>query len=112
MFDFENNTSSWTESFSITSDLIFDTNLSKIANFTGEIENNGTKLNVPYAVVEALVAFLAVIGNAIVITVFYRERKLRKRTNYYIMSLATADFLVGFLGIPFAILVRKRHFSL
>lgn len=62
-------------------------------------------LNVPYTIMEALVAMTAIIGNALVIIVFYRERRLRRRTNYYIISLALADFLVGLLGIPFAILV-------
>lgn len=54
---------------------------------------------------EFLVAIVAVIGNSLVILVFYRERRLRRRTNYYIISLATADLLVGLLGIPFAVLV-------
>lgn len=61
-------------------------------------------LNVPYMVFEILVAIFAVVGNLMVIVVFQRERKLRRRTNYYIVSLAIADFLVGSLGVPFAIL--------
>lgn len=60
--------------------------------------------SVPYVVSEVLVAVCAVIGNALVILVFHRERRLRRRTNYYIVSLAIADLLVGLLGIPFAIL--------
>jgi hypothetical protein len=56
---------------------------------------------------EFLVAIVAVIGNSLVILVFYRERRLRRRTNYYIISLATADFLVGLIGIPFAVLVSE-----
>lgn len=60
--------------------------------------------SIPYVVCELLVAVCAVIGNAFVILVFYRERRLRRRTNYYIISLAIADLLVGLLGIPFAIL--------
>lgn len=63
-----------------------------------------TQLNYYYTVLELLVALVACVGNALVITVFHRERRLRKRTNYYIVSLAMADFLVGVLGIPFAIL--------
>lgn len=62
------------------------------------------QLNVFYVVCETLVAILAVLGNALVIYVFQKERRLRRRTNYYIVSLAAADFLVGLLGIPFAIL--------
>ncbi|XP_054729647.1 uncharacterized protein LOC129238602 isoform X1 [Anastrepha obliqua] len=61
-------------------------------------------LNVPYMVFEILVAIFAVVGNLMVIVVFRRERKLRRRTNYYIVSLAIADLLVGSLGVPFAIL--------
>ncbi|XP_036340770.1 adenosine receptor A2b-like [Rhagoletis pomonella] len=61
-------------------------------------------LNVPYMVFEILVAIFAVVGNFMVIVVFQRERKLRRRTNYYIVSLAMADFLVGSLGVPFAVL--------
>ncbi|XP_012262984.2 adenosine receptor A2b-like [Athalia rosae] len=64
----------------------------------------GSALNVPYATCEVLVAVSAVFGNGLVITVFARERRLRRRTNYYIISLATADLLVGLFAIPFAIL--------
>lgn len=63
-----------------------------------------TNLNVPYTISEVLVAVVAVLGNALTITVFVVERKLRRRTNYYIVSLALADLLVGVFGIPFAIL--------
>jgi hypothetical protein len=69
-------------------------------------------LNVPYTIMELVVATVAVIGNALVIIVFYRERRLRRRTNYYIISLALADFLVGLLGIPFAILVSIRKHNI
>ncbi|KAJ8725788.1 hypothetical protein PYW08_003971 [Mythimna loreyi] len=62
------------------------------------------ELHATYTTFEILVALVAVVGNAMVIYVFHRERRLRRRTNYYIVSLAVADFLVGLLGIPFAIL--------
>lgn len=57
-----------------------------------------------YTISEVLVAIFAVVGNSLVITVFWKERRLRRRTNYYIVSLAAADLLVGLLGIPFALL--------
>ncbi|KAK0079535.1 hypothetical protein PV325_001095 [Microctonus aethiopoides] len=65
---------------------------------------NNSELNLPYAVCEIIVAICAVIGNGLVIIVFSKEKKLRRRTNYYIISLATADLLVGLFAIPFAIL--------
>ena len=71
----------------------------RMANVTWELET--TPLNVPYAVCEIIVAIVAVVGNALVLCVFQRERKLRRRTNYYIVSLAAADLLVGLLGMIF-----------
>uniref|UniRef100_A0A182JD84 G-protein coupled receptors family 1 profile domain-containing protein n=1 Tax=Anopheles atroparvus TaxID=41427 RepID=A0A182JD84_ANOAO len=61
-------------------------------------------LNVPYALLEGMVALMAIFGNTLVILAFKRERRLRRRTNFYIISLASADLLVGTLGIPFAVL--------
>lgn len=69
-------------------------------------------LNVPYAVLEGLVAIGAAVGNSLVIVAFRRERRLRRRTNYYIVSLAVADLLVGLVGIPCAVLASvglPRH---
>lgn len=108
MLKLENSTS-WTDQFNFGPTLFDDdfsnASLSNCTNATEYDENKLSKLNVTYAVLESLVAIFAVIGNALVITVFYRERRLRRRTNYYIISLALADFLVGLFGIPFAILV-------
>lgn len=61
-------------------------------------------VNLPYTVCEVVVAVVAVVGNLLVILAFRRERRLRRRTNYYIVSLASADLLVGLLGIPCALL--------
>uniref|UniRef100_A0A182SC61 G-protein coupled receptors family 1 profile domain-containing protein n=1 Tax=Anopheles maculatus TaxID=74869 RepID=A0A182SC61_9DIPT len=67
-------------------------------------EDDEATLNVPYALLEASVALMAIFGNTLVIVAFKTERRLRRRTNFYIVSLASADLLVGTLGIPFAIL--------
>ncbi|XP_053988738.1 adenosine receptor A2b-like isoform X2 [Hylaeus anthracinus] len=85
----------------------FPSNATELAdNLTVTAVNASTRseLNLPYTVCEILVAVCAVFGNGLVITVFSKERKLRRRTNYYIISLATADLLVGLFAIPFAIL--------
>lgn len=66
-------------------------------------------MNVLYTVCEVLVAIGAVVGNGLVILAFKRERKLRRRTNYYIVSLAVADLLVGLLGIPCALLASMGY---
>ncbi|XP_052900910.1 adenosine receptor A3 [Anopheles moucheti] len=69
-----------------------------------EDSDSAVRLNVPYALLEATVALMAIFGNTLVIVAFKTERRLRRRTNFYIVSLASADLLVGTLGIPFAIL--------
>lgn len=86
-----------------------------VAAVAGEQETAVGGLNVPYAVFEGLVAVGATVGNGLVIVAFHRERRLRRRTNYYIVSLAVADLLVGVVGIPCAVLSSvglPRHLHL
>lgn len=93
---------------------------SPVTAVTTEIAAAGVRgqdggLNVPYAVLEGLVAVGATVGNGLVIVAFHRERRLRRRTNYYIVSLAVADLLVGLVGIPCAVLSSiglPRHLHL
>lgn len=42
----------------------------------------------------------SVVGNLIVIYVMTQEKKLHKHSNFYIVSVAVADFLLGLIGIP------------
>ena len=60
-------------------------------------------LDTVYATIEVITAIAAVIGNSLVIVVFIKFEILRTITNYYVISLATADLLVGVIGIPCAI---------
>ena len=70
----------------------------------GNIWSLSNRSSYLYLIFELIVAIFTIIGNSITILVFVKNRKLRRITNYYIVSLAAADFLVGVLGIPFAIL--------
>ena len=51
---------------------------------------------------ESSIALLATVGNPLVIIVSCKYQYPRTTTNYYVMSLATADLLVGLFGIAFA----------
>ena len=62
-------------------------------------------VDVVYTVLEVTIAVPTIVGNTLVLIVFFKYRKLRTVTNYYVMSLAVADLLVGLVGIPSAILV-------
>lgn len=61
-------------------------------------------INIPYTAAEVFVAIVSIIGNFLVIVVFCKFKNTRKDTNYYIISLALADLLVGLFGIPCALL--------
>ncbi len=52
-----------------------------------------------------------VFGNVLVTVSVYRERTLHTVTNYFIVSLAIADIMVGILVMPLAVYVEvSRHF--
>lgn len=104
MFAEENFTISANQSDFLSSQFI--DNFTSFTSLAEDSHEKESKLNISYAVVELMIALFAIVGNALVIVVFFRERRLRKRTNYYIISLAFADFLLGLFGIPFAVLVR------
>lgn len=64
--------------------------------------------HIAYEIFETLTAFFAILGNGILISLFYRKKEIRILPNYPIISLSAADFFIGLVGIPLAILVRLR----
>ncbi|CRL01067.1 CLUMA_CG014327, isoform A [Clunio marinus] len=48
----------------------------------------------------------SVVGNSVVIYVISRDKKLKSKSNYHIMSVAVADLLIGTFGIPLGIISR------
>lgn len=58
-----------------------------------------------FTVIEVVIALLAISGNTVVFIAFFRERKLRHKINFYIISQAIADFGVGLIAIPLSIAV-------
>lgn len=61
--------------------------------------------NWPYITAELVIAVLSIFGNMLVCVAIWRNKKLQTITNYFLMSLAVADFLVGALAIPCALII-------
>ena len=59
--------------------------------------------NIALGLVLSTFACLTVLGNILVILAVVRERYLRSATNYFIVSLALADLVIGSVVMPFAI---------
>lgn len=76
--------------------------------------NNGSFLNSIGPVTESTKCWLALLtlmvivptigGNILVILAISLEKKLQNATNYFLMSLAVADLLVGIFVMPIALL--------
>lgn len=60
---------------------------------------------------EVILSIGAIIGNSVVIYVMWKEKKLRKKSHYHVLSVAFCDLLVGVIGIPVNIIVVLRLFS-
>lgn len=58
------------------------------------------EVTIAACVLYVIIAFLAVFGNGLVVGSFIRHRRLRTYTNFFVMSLAVADILVGLISIP------------
>lgn len=49
---------------------------------------------------------MTIFGNSLIVLSIYKERSLRNATNFFIVSLACADILVGILVMPLAVYVE------
>ncbi|XP_015223049.1 adenosine receptor A2b [Lepisosteus oculatus] len=62
-------------------------------------------IDVIYIVTELIIALLSISGNVLVCWAVSINSTLKNATNYFLVSLAVADILVGCLAIPFAVTI-------
>lgn len=88
----------------------FSTNTTTlIENFTSAEKLRLNIRSPALAVVLGLFCLTTVFGNLLVILAVYRERYLHSVTNYFIVSLATADFWVGAVVMPLGVVDEMLH---
>lgn len=54
-------------------------------------------------ILEVTGCLISIFGNAVVIYVMTRQRKLRRLSNFYIISVSVADLLIGVIVVPFTL---------
>lgn len=81
----------------------YATNRSRAAT-DGDEEEDGEAARVWVLLLLLIFPVFTFFGNVLVVLSVYRERSLRTVTNYFIVSLAVADIMVGVLVMPLAIL--------
>ncbi len=57
--------------------------------------------SMPTAIVLSATTLLSLVGNSLVCFAFYRNRRLRTVTNFYVLSLAVIDVTMATFNIPF-----------
>ena len=73
-------------------------NASRNGNKTSNMSNHGELVGwiIGFTVVDILI----IVSNIITIAVFTRSKLLRKHTNYFLLSLAVADIMIGAISLP------------
>ena len=58
-------------------------------------------ITIPIIIVAVIASLLTALGNLVVLSSFIIERNLRQANNYFIISLAVSDLLIGVFSMPF-----------
>lgn len=60
-------------------------------------------VNVIFMIADFGLFCCGIFGNAIVIYVIIRDKKLKNKSNYHILSVAICDFVIALIGIPLGV---------
>lgn len=93
----------------------YDNNVKEGDNFTSYctipdliLEKLGDSIVVISVILLVVINAMVIFGNILVILSVFVSQKLRTSTNYFIVSLAVADLLVGIAVIPYSLTLEVR----
>ena len=66
-------------------------------------------VNILLAIIGTFSSVLTISGNVLVLISFLVDRQIRQPTNYFILSLAISDFLIGCISMPFLTLAIYKN---
>lgn len=72
----------------------------KTENLTGFVQFVEQRKYAWFNLVFVTIILVTIVGNSMVVLAVLKNRVLQNTTNYFLMSLAIADFLVAFLVMP------------
>ncbi|UJR09226.1 hypothetical protein I4U23_013473 [Adineta vaga] len=67
------------------------------------------QVNIVIAIIGIFSSLLTIFGNILVLVSFFVDRQIRQPTNYFILSLAISDFLIGCVSMPFLTLAIYQN---
>ena len=77
-------------------------------NGSGWLRNDTNKLtNAGTITTSFLVLFLSLMGNLLVVAVFYRNKTLRTPVHYFIVNMAISDLIIPVVVLP--LVIAKEH---
>lgn len=74
-----------------------------IFKFDEEYQKLSPSVKIICLLLESIISLTSIATNLIIVISFIKEPNLRRQTNYYIISLACADFIMDLIGVPFAV---------
>lgn len=92
--------------FNLTDDDLFDIPSSI---FLSTLSPYSPKLIILLAIIGTFTSLLTISGNILVLVSFFVDRQIRQPTNYFILSLAISDFLIGCISMPFLTLAIYKN---
>ena len=76
---------------------------------TPQLSARSYQVDIAFAVLFCILALIIVFGNSLVIGAVQVNRRLRTTSNMLLISLATADILIGTISVPLYVYVSVTH---